>query len=75
MSIRYYLVSTIVVVVLTVAVSWWQQKKTAKEIFIGFCQVVLLLAVLLGAVVGFAELLEHFGIARSGFIIKGEELR
>ena len=75
MSIRYYLVSTIIVVGLTVAVSWWKQTKTAKEVFVVFCQVVLLLAMLLGAAIGLADLLEHFGIARSGFIIKGGELR
>ena len=75
MSIRYYLVSAIIVVGLTLAVSWWKQTKTAGDVFIVFCQVVLLLAILLGAVVGPAQLLEHFGIAKSGFIIKGGDLR
>jgi hypothetical protein len=42
MSPRYYLVSTIIVVVLTIAVSWWKQKKTIKEIFVVFGQVVIL---------------------------------
>jgi hypothetical protein len=73
MSPRYYLVSTIIVVVLTIAVSWWKQKKTIKEIFVVFGQVVILWVFLLGAVFGLAELLKYLGIAQSGFIIKGEE--
>ena len=75
MSPRYYLVSAIIVIVLTIAVSWWKQKKTAKEIFIVFGQVVLLWVFLLGAVFGLAELLASLGIAQTGFIIKGEELK
>ena len=75
MSPRYYLVSAIIVIVLTIAVSWWKQKKTAKEIFIVFGQVVILWVFLLGAVFGLAELLTHLGIAQSGFIIKGETLK
>ena len=75
MSPRYYLVSTIIVVVLTIAVSWWKQKKTIKEVFVVFGQVVILWVFLLGTVFGVAELLEHLGIAQSGFIIKGEEFK
>ena len=75
MSPRYYLVSTIIVVVLTIAVSWWKQKKTIKEVFVVFGQVVILLAVLLGAVFSVAELLAYLGIAQTGFIIKEEELK
>ena len=75
MSPRYYLFSAIIVVALTIAVSWWKQKKTTKEIFVVFGQVVALWFFLLGAVFGLAELLDHLGIAQSGFIIKGEELK
>ena len=75
MSPRYYLFSAIIVVALTMAVSWWKQKKAAKEIFVVFGQVVGLWVFLLGAVFGLAELLDHLGIAQSGFIIKGEELK
>ena len=75
MSPRYYLVSAFIVIVLTIAVSWWRQKKTAKEVFIVFGQVVILWVFLLGAVFGLAELLKYLGIAQSGFIIKGEELK
>ena len=75
MSPRYYLVSTIIVVVLTIAVSWWKQKKTIKEVFVVFGQVVILWVFLLGAIFGLAELLKYLGIAQSGFIIKGEELK
>ena len=75
MSPRYYLISAFIVAVLTLAISWWKQKKTAKEVFVVFGQVVILLAVLLGAVFSVAELLAYLGIAQSGFIIKGEELK
>ena len=75
MSPRYYLVSAIIVVVLTIAVSWWKQKKTAKEVFIVFGKVVILWAFLLGAIFGLAQLLWYLGIAQSGFIIQGEELK
>ena len=75
MSPRYYLFSAIIVVALTVAVSWWKQKKTTKEIYVVFGQVVALWVFLLGAVFGLAELLDYLGIAQSGFIIKGEELK
>ena len=75
MSPRYYLVSAIIIVVLTLAVSWWKQKKTAKEVFVVFGQVVLLWVFLLSAVLGLAELLVYLGIAQSGFIIKGDELK
>jgi len=75
MSPRYYLISAFIVAVLTLAISWWKQKKTAKEVFVVFGQVVILLAVLLGAVFSVAELLAYLGIAQTGFIIKGEELK
>ena len=75
MSPRYYLVSAFIVVALTLAISWWKQKKTAKEVFVVFGQVVILLVVLLGAVFSMAELLTYLGIAQSGFLIKGEELK
>ena len=75
MSPRYYLFSAIIVVAVTMAISWWKQKKTAKEVFVVFGQVVILWVFLLGTVFGVAGLLEHLGIAQSGFIIKGEELK
>ena len=75
MSPRYYLVSAFIVAVLTLAISWWKQKKTVKEVFVVLGQVVILLAVLLGAVFSVAELLAYLGIAQTGFIIKGEELK
>ena len=75
MSPRYYLVSAFIVAVLTLAISWWKQKKTAKEVFVVFGQVVILWVFLLGTVFGVAELLEHLGIAQSGFIIQEEKLK
>ncbi len=75
MSPRYYLISAILVVALTVVVSWWQQKKTAREVSVVFCKVLVLLVVLLGSVTGLAKLLEILGIAQSGFILQGGELK
>ena len=71
MSLRYYLFSAIIVAFLTIAISWWKQKKTAKEVFVVFIQVIVLLGVLLGSVFGLAETLNYMGISKSGFIIKG----
>ena len=75
MSPRYYLVSGIIVVVLVIAISWWKQTKSIREVFIIFCQVLLLLTVLLCAAVGLVELLVYLGIAQSGFVIQQEELK
>ena len=75
MSPRYYLVSAIIVVVLTMAISFWKQEKTAKDILIVFCQVVVLWTFLFGAVFGLTELFVYLGIAQSGFIIQGEDLK
>ena len=75
MSPRYYLVSAIIVAVLTIFFSWWKQKKTAKEILIVFCQVVVLWIFLLAVVFGLAELLKYLGIANSGFIIEQEKIK
>jgi hypothetical protein len=72
---RYYLISAILVVSLTVVVSWWKQKRTAREVFVVFCQVLVLLVMLLGSAVGLAKLIEILGIAQSGFIIQGGELK
>ena len=72
---RYYLISAILVVALTVVVSWWKQKRTAREGFVVFCRILALLVILFGAVIGVAKLLEILGIAQSGFIIQGGELK
>ncbi|MFQ5451005.1 MAG: hypothetical protein ACE5E9_10270 [Nitrospinaceae bacterium] len=69
MSPRYYIGTAILVLVLTVCVSIWKQKRTGKEIFIVFCQVVFSLALILALVAGFARLLAFLGIAQSGFIL------
>ena len=75
MSPRYYLVSAIIVAVLTIFFSWWKQKKTAKEILIVFCQIVVLWIFILAVVFGLAELLKYLGIANSGFIIEQEKIK
>jgi hypothetical protein len=75
MSPRYYLVSGIIVFILTIIISWWKEAKSAKEFLVVFCQVVLLLALLVGLVIGFSELIVYLGIAQSGFIVKQGELK
>ena len=75
MSPRYYLVSGVIVFVLTIVISWWKAAKSSKEVLVVFCQVVLLLIVLIGLVIGFSELLLYLGISQSGFIIKQGELK
>ena len=75
MSPRYYLVSGIIVFILTIVISWWKEAKSSKEVLVVFCQVVLLLIVLIGLVIGFSELLLYLGISQSGFIVKQGELK
>ena len=75
MSLRYYLVSGVIVFILTIAISWWKEAKSSKEVLVVFCQVVLLLVLLVGLVIGFSELLLYLGIAQSGFIVKQGELK
>jgi|TARA_B110000438_G_scaffold113527_1_gene111349 hypothetical protein len=75
MSPRYYLVSGVIVFVLTIVISWWKEAKSSKEVLVVFCQVVLLLIVLIGLVIGFSELLLYLGISQSGFIVKQGELK
>ena len=75
MSPRYYLVSGVIVFVLTIVISWWKEAKSSKEVLVVFCQVVLLLILLIGLVIGFSELLLYLGISQSGFIVKQGELK
>ena len=75
MSPRYYLVSGVIVFALTIVISWWKEANSSKEVLVVFCQVVLLLIVLIGLVIGFSELLLYLGIAQSGFIVKQGELK
>ena len=75
MSPRYYLVSGVIVFVLTIVISWWKEAKSSKEVLVVFCQVVLLLMLLIGFVISLSELLVYLGIAQSGFIVKQGELK
>ena len=75
MSPRYYLVSGVIVFILTIVISWWKEAKSSKEVLVVFCQVVLLLMLLIGFVIGFSELLLYLGVAQSGFIVKQGELK
>ena len=69
MSPRYYLITTILVAVLTLAISWWKQKQTAREIFLVMVKVVSVIAIIVGVIVGVAQLLAYLGIAQSGFFL------
>ena len=75
MSPRYYFISAVIVIASTIVISLWKQKKTGKEVFFVFGQVVMLWCFLLGVVFGLAEILVYLGIAQSGFMIQGEELK
>jgi H+/gluconate symporter-like permease len=69
MSPRYYLFTTILIAVLTLTISWWKQKQTVREIFWIMIKVVSALIIIVGGIVGVAQLLELFGVAQSGFFL------
>jgi hypothetical protein len=69
MSPRYYIFTAILIAVLTLTISWWKQKQTGREIFWVMVKVVTALAVIVGGIVGIAQLLVFFGVAQSGFFL------
>ena len=69
MSPRYYLFATILIAVLTLTISWWKQKQTVREIFWIMVKVISALTIIVGGIVGVAQLLEFFGVAQSGFLL------
>ena len=69
MSPRYYLFTTILIAVLTLTISWWKQKQTGREIFWIMVKVVSALTIIVGGIVGVAQLLAFFGVAQSGFFL------
>ena len=69
MSLRYYIFTTILILVLTLTISWWKQKQTGREIFWVMVKVVSALTIIVGGIVGVAQLLEFFGVAQSGFLL------
>jgi hypothetical protein len=69
MSPRYYLFTTILIAVLTLTISWWKQKQTGREIFWIMVKIVSVLTIIIGGIVGVAQLLEFFGVAQSGFLL------
>ena len=69
MSPRYYLFTSILIAVLTLTISWWKQKQTGREIFWIMVKVVSALTIIVGVIVGIAQLLEIFGVAQSGFLL------
>ncbi len=69
MSPRYYLGTAILVAVLTLVISVWKQKQGKREIFLVLVKVVSALAVIVGGVLGLAQLLVFFGVAQSGFFL------
>lgn len=69
MSPRYYIFTTILIAVLTLTISWWKKKQTGREIFWIMIKVVSALAIIVGGIVGVAQLLAFFGVAQSGFLL------
>jgi hypothetical protein len=69
MSPRYYLFTTLLIAVLTLMISWWKQKQTGCEIFWIMVKVVSALTIIVGGIMGVAQLLEFFGVAQSGFLL------
>ena len=69
MSPRYYIFTAILIAVLTLTISWWKQKQTGREIFWIMVKVVSALTIVVGGIVGVAQLLEFFGVAQSGFLL------
>ena len=69
MSPRYYFFTTILIAILTLTISWWNQKQTGREIFWIMVKVVFALTIVVGGIVGVAQLLEFFGVAESGFLL------
>ncbi len=69
MSPRYYISTAILVLVLTLVISVWKQKQTKQEIFGVMMKVTLVLAVIIGGILGVAQLLAFLGVAQSGFFL------
>jgi hypothetical protein len=69
MSPRYYIFTTILIAVLTLTISWWMQKQTGRDIFWIMVNVIFALAIIVGGIVGVAQLLNFFGVAQSGFFL------
>ena len=69
MSPRYYLGTAILVAVLTLAISVWKKQQTGREIFWVMVKVILALTVIVGGVLGVAQLLAFLGVAQSGFFL------
>jgi len=67
MSVRYYLITTVLVLALTAAISLWREKHSWKEILGVMVQVIAALVLIAALVAGGAKLLEMLGIAQSGF--------
>jgi Na+-transporting NADH:ubiquinone oxidoreductase subunit NqrB len=67
MSVRYYLITTVLVLALTAAISIWREKHSWKEILGVMVQVIAALVLIAALVAGGAKLLEMLGIAQSGF--------
>jgi hypothetical protein len=69
MSPRYYLFTTILIAVLTLTISWWKQKHTGRDIFWIMVKVISIFAIIVGGILGVAQLLAFFGVAQSGFFL------
>lgn len=68
MSLRYYLITTVLAIAITLAIGAATQRKSAKQLLVIFLYVVGGLALIAVTAVGVAHLLAYLGIAESGYI-------
>ncbi len=69
MSPRYYIITGLLTLVGTFVFSYWKQVRGTKEIVKVFFGVLVFVLSIFSLMFGLASLLEHFGIAESGFIL------
>lgn len=69
MSVRYFVISSLLVIGLSVVIGIFTDKRSVKEIAVIICWVAAGLAAIAGVVYGVSKLLVYWGIAESGFVI------
>jgi len=69
MSLRTYLIATVIVFVCTAAISVWKRKRGTKAVLKVFFQVAGIFTAIVCFVFLLAKLLAYLGIAQSGFFI------
>ena len=69
MSVRYFVISSLLVIGFSVVIGIFTDKRSAKELAVIMCWVVAGLAAIAGIVYGVSGLLVYWGIAESGFVM------